>query len=60
MGLIDTPNGFIGIANTVTGVATIFKDSGPSLQLVLCVDVPRCEYVTCVADAHNFFNEAVK
>ena len=54
--LIDTLSGFIGVANTIDGVAEIFNNSGPSLQLVLCIDVPRCKYVTSIAMGHEFFN----
>ena len=57
-GLIHADKGYVGVASTLAAAAELFQSW--NAPLVLCVDVPRCEYATCVMEAHYFFERAQK
>jgi hypothetical protein len=54
--ITETKTNYIGVASSLEGVMYIFANADPAMvQLVLCVDVPRCMYVSSVYEAQQFF-----
>ncbi len=57
--IVWTERGILGICLSVADASHCFSLT-EQLRLVLCVDPPRCRYVTCVAEAAIFFDEEKK